>query len=117
MRMGSRSPTKYVLVPGPVMGPGLRPSTRPTSDVGGAVRGKSGSIQVMGARDAEEAPLDVLVHVELRRRPMVHDLPLAHDVHAVRDAQRERHVLLDEQDAEPLALEADECAADLARSQ
>src|SRR5712692_2741215 len=45
IKMGARRPTRYVLVPGPVIMPGLRPSTRPTRSLGVAVFGKSGSIQ------------------------------------------------------------------------
>src|SRR5215831_10419642 len=47
MRMGFCRPTRYVLVPGPVMSPGFRPRTRPTRSVGSAVRGNSGSIQLI----------------------------------------------------------------------
>src|SRR5712692_2328155 len=120
IKIGARRPTRYVLVPGPVIMPGLRPSTRPTRSLGVAVRGKSGSIQLTASLDGrssgdpQEAALDVLVRVEVRRRAMVHDLSLAHHVDAVGDAQRERHVLLDEQDAQALALETDEHAPDLA---
>src|SRR5215475_9642817 len=47
MRIGLRRPTRYVLVPGPVIMPGFKPSTRPTRSVGVAVVGKFGSIQLM----------------------------------------------------------------------
>src|SRR5215510_13713916 len=98
MRMGSRVPTRYVLVPGPVIMPGLSPSTRPTRSLTVAVFGKSGSIQLMAhhrtrsrphsspprSRDAQVAPLDVLGGVERGRRPLVHDLSLAHHVDPIR---------------------------------
>src|SRR5437899_1219078 len=51
MRIGRRRPTRYVLVPGPVSMPGLRPRTRATRSVGSAVLGKSGSIQLMPLRE------------------------------------------------------------------
>ena len=49
-----------------------------------------------------------------RRRAMVHNLALAHDVHAVGHAEGQGDILLDEQDAEPFALQAHQHAADLA---
>src|ERR1041384_1017184 len=52
IRMGSRRPTRYVFVPGPVIMPGFRPSTRPTRSVSVAVLGNSGSIQVATASHA-----------------------------------------------------------------
>src|SRR2546422_1882216 len=49
MRIGSRRPTRDVLVPGPVIMPGLSPSTRPTSWDTVAVFGNAGSIQLTPA--------------------------------------------------------------------
>src|SRR5712692_3222331 len=60
IRMGSRRPTRYVLVPGPVIMPGLRPRTRPTSSLGVAVFGKSGSIQGIGFSRLLQQAADVL---------------------------------------------------------
>src|SRR5262247_213947 len=108
MMMGSRVPTRYVLVPGPVIIPGLSPSTRPTRSLGVAVVGKFGSIQLMvclRSRDAEIAALDVLVRFETGRRALVDDLALAHHVYAVRDRERQVIVLLDEEDREAAPLE------------
>src|ERR1041385_7411246 len=113
--MGSRRPTRYVLVPGPVIIPGFRPSTRPTRSEGVSVLGKSGSIQLMpslallpalavGSCHAEIAPLHRLVALEARGRALVDDLPLVHDVHAVGDPERQVIVLLDQQDRQALGL-------------
>src|SRR3989442_8991154 len=111
IRIGSRRPTRYVLVPGPVIHPGLSPSTRPTRSLGVAVRGKLGSIQVMllhfrapaspaqsllgggfgrGAKppselDSEVAVLDILAGRPPGRRPRPHHTPLLANVVAVRD--------------------------------
>src|SRR3989442_2670612 len=60
IRMGSRRPTRYVFVPGPVIMPGLRPSTRPTRSVGVAVFGKSGSIQGIASSTRLQQAADVL---------------------------------------------------------
>src|SRR5206468_2947413 len=69
MRIGSRRPTRYVLVPGPVIMPGLSPSTRPTSWDTVAVFGNAGSIQLTPASlsHAEVAVLDVRACTELGR--------------------------------------------------
>src|SRR5215470_5548347 len=122
IRIGRVRPTRYVLVPGPVIIPGFRPRTRPTRSVGSAVRGKSGSIQLMApsrdvdvyaSRDPKIPPLDGLVTLEVVRSALVDDLSLAHHVDAIRDAQGQVIVLLDQQDRQALALEALEDAADL----
>src|SRR3989442_6470328 len=69
MRIGSRRPTRYVLVPGPVIMPGLSPSTRPTSWDTVAVFGNAGSIQLTPASlsHAEVTVLDVRACTELGR--------------------------------------------------
>src|SRR4029453_13784464 len=116
MRMGSRVPTRYVLVPGPVIIPGLRPSTRPTMSLGVARLGKSGSIQLMPPPSSchpQVATFDVLVRLQGGGRALPDDLPLVHDVDAIGDPQGQVKVLLDEQDGEPLALEPAHDAPDL----
>src|SRR5207249_9447732 len=69
MRIGSRRPTRYVFVPGPVIMPGLSPSTRPTSSDTVAVFGNVGSIQLtpVSLSHAQVAVMDVLAGPELGR--------------------------------------------------
>src|SRR2546430_17624932 len=78
MRIGSRRPTRYVLVPGPVIMPGLSPSTRPTSWDIVAVFGNAGSIQLTPSSlsPAEVTVLDVRACTELGRGAAPHDLVL-----------------------------------------
>src|SRR2546428_3650982 len=82
MRIGSRRPTRYVLVPGPVIMPGLSPRTRPTSWDTVAVFGNAGSIQLTPASlsHAEVTVLDVRACTELGRGAAPHDLALLEDV-------------------------------------
>src|SRR5262245_58045899 len=101
--------------------PGFRPRTRPTKSVGSAVRGKSGSIQLMApsrdldvcsSRDPKIPPLDGVVTLETVRRALVDDLSLAHHVDTIRHLQSQVIVLLDQQDREALVLEPLEDAPD-----
>src|SRR4030095_4311138 len=115
MRIGSRVPTRYVLVPGPVIIPGLRPSTRPTMSLGVARFGKSGSIQLMPPPSSchpHVATFDALVCLQGSGRALPDDLPFVHDVDAISNPQGQVIVLLDEQDGEPLALEPAHDASD-----
>ena len=52
-------------MPGPVIIPGFNPSTRPTSGVSVAVRGKFGSIQLMRGSYPEIAVLHVGARAQL----------------------------------------------------
>src|SRR5437879_7228027 len=115
MRIGSRRPTRYVLVPGPVIMPGLSPSTRPTSWDTVAVFGNAGSIQLTPASlsHAEVAVLDVRACTELGRGAAPHDLALLEDVVSVGDPRQRGHVLVDQQDRLPARLEVDQAAPDL----
>src|SRR2546426_12342196 len=92
MRIGSRRPTRYVLVPGPVIMPGLSPSTRPTSWDTVAVFGNAGSIQLTPASlsHAEVTVLDVRACTELGRGAAPHDLALLEDVVSVGDPRQRR---------------------------
>src|SRR6266571_4049602 len=95
MRTGSRRPTRYVFVPGPVIMPGLSPSTRPTRGVRVAVRGNALSIQLMGSdrtpdtllrrSDPEVAVLDVLARGEIRGGAAPDDAPLLEHVVGIGD--------------------------------
>src|SRR3989449_2173996 len=107
MRIGSRRPTRYVLVPGPVIVPGLSPSTGPTSWDTVAVFGNAGSIQLTPASlsHAEVAVLDVRACTELGRGAAPHDLALLEDVVSVGDPRQRGHVLVDQQDRLPARLE------------
>src|SRR3989442_16038084 len=93
MRIGSRRPTRDVLVPGPVIMPGLSPSTRPTSWDTVAVFGNAGSIQLPPASlsHAEGAVLDVRACTELGRGAAPHDLALLEDVVSGRDPPLRGH--------------------------
>src|SRR5437879_2365910 len=115
MRIGSRRPTRYVLVPGPVIMPGLSPSTRPTSWDTVAVFGNAGSIQLTPASlsHAEVAVLDVRACTELGRGAAPHDLALLEDVVSVGDPRQRGHVLVDQQDRLPARLEVGQAPPDL----
>src|SRR2546425_10452239 len=132
IRIGSRRPTRDVLVPGPVIHPGLSPSTRPTRSLGVAVCGNLGSIHPMslhfrapaspaqpvlgeGSEGAVEAPsdsyaegavLDILAGRQLGRRPRPHDTPLLENVVPVGDAGELAHILVHEEDGLPARLQA-----------
>src|SRR5438128_11249252 len=98
IRMGSRRPTRYVFVPGPVIMPGFKPSTRPTRSLGVSVFGKFGSIQGMGPSSDSKIPvLDVFVRGQVRRRAPPDDAALFEDVVGVGDARERADVLVDEQ--------------------
>src|SRR5712691_11383900 len=92
MRIGCRRPTRYVLVPGPVIMPGFNPNTRPTRSLGVSVFGKFGSIQVtvcplQGSESDSKIPvLDVFVGGQVGRRTGPHDATLFEDVVGVGDA-------------------------------
>src|SRR3989441_5711322 len=90
MRMGWRRPTRYVWFPGPVIMPGLSPSTRPTSWDTVAVFGNAGSIQLTPASlsHAEVTVLDVRACTELGRGAAPHDLALLEDVVSVGDPRQ-----------------------------
>src|SRR3989442_12041689 len=115
MRIGSRRPTRYVLVPGPVIMPGLSPSTRPTRSLGVAVVGNARSIQLTACSlsYAEVPVLNVCPSAELGRRSRPDDPALLEDVVRVRDAGERAHVLVDEQDRLATRLEAFHAAPDL----
>src|SRR5437667_9882156 len=115
MRIGSRRPTRYALVPGPVSMPGLSPNARPTSWDTVAVFGNAGSIQLTPASlsHAEVAVLDVRACTELGRGAAPHDLALLEDVVSVGDPRQRGHVLVDQQDRLPARLEVDQAAPDL----
>src|SRR4051812_26966134 len=110
--MGSRRPTRYVLVPGPVIIPGLRPSTRPTRSLGVAVLGKSGSIQAMCSH-SEVAMLYVFALRELRRGAGPHDASLLEHVMRVGHARERLHVLVDQQNRLPRGLHPFDAPPDL----
>src|SRR5205809_5525012 len=115
MRIGSRRPTRYVLVPGPVIMPGLSPSTRPTSSDTVAVFGNSGSIQPTPASlsHAQITVLDVLPGPELGRGSAPDDLALLEDVVRVRDPCQRGEVFVDQQNRLPACLETRDAAPDL----
>src|SRR2546430_9014510 len=100
MRIGSRRPTREGFVPGPVIMPGLSPSTRPTRSLGVAVVGNERSIQLTprSLSYAEVAVLNVRSEAKLGRRAAPDDLPFLEDVVQVRDPRERRHVLVDDQD-------------------
>src|SRR5213592_3271107 len=115
MRIGSRRPTRYVFVPGPVIMPGLSPSTRPTSSDTVAVFGNSGSIQLtpVSLSHAQVTVLDVLASPELGRGAAPDDLALLEDVVRVGDPRQRSYVLVDQQDRMAARLEVPEAAPDL----
>src|SRR5213083_337902 len=115
MRMGSRRPTRYVFVPGPVIMPGLSPSTRPTSSDTVAVFGNVGSIQLtpVSLSHAQVAVMDVLAGPELGRGAAPDDLALLEDVVRVGDPRQRGQVLVDQQDRLSARLEVLEAAPDL----
>src|SRR5436190_3138288 len=111
MRMGSPRPTRYVLVPGPVIMPGLRPSTRPTRSLGVAVVGNDAAISVRSY--AEVALLHVRARTELRRAARPHHASLFEDVVMVGEPGHGLDVLVDQQDRQPAPLEALQARPDL----
>src|SRR3989454_2298603 len=111
MRMGSRRPTRYVLVPGPVIIPGLSPSTRPTSSLGVAVVGKGAAISARSY--AEVAMLDVRTRPQLDRGAVPHHPPLLEDVVMIGQPGHGLDVLVDQQNRQAALLEALEAAPDL----
>src|SRR5438093_647311 len=115
MRIGSRRPTRYVLVPGPVIIPGLSPSTRPTRSLGVAEVGNERSIQLTprSLSYAEVSVPNVGSASELDRRPAPDDLSLLEDVVPGRDPSQGRHVLVDDQDRLASHLEPVHAAPDL----
>src|SRR5881409_1342891 len=115
MRIGSRRPTRYVLVPGPVIMPGLSPSTRPTRSLGVAVVGNERSIQLTprSLSYAEVSVLNVRSEPKLGRRAAPDDLAFLDDVVPVRDPRERRHVLVDDQDRLAPRLEPVHAAPDL----
>src|SRR5512138_2911677 len=115
MRIGSRWPTRYVLVPGPVIMPGLSPSTRPTRSLGVAVVGNERSIQLTprSLSYAEVSVLDVHSEPEIGRGAAPDDLSFLEDVVSVGDPRQGRHVLVDDQDRLAPRLEPFHAAPDL----
>src|SRR3989442_5091427 len=115
MRLGWGRPTSYVLVPGPVIMPGLSPSRRPTSWDTVAVFGNAGSIQLTPASlsHAEVAVLDVRARTELGRGAAPHDLALLEDVVSVGDPPQRGHVLVDQPDRRPPRPQGDQAPPDL----
>src|SRR5262245_37992272 len=115
MRIGSRRPTRYVLVPGPVIIPGLSPRTRPTRSLGVAVVGNARSIQLTACSlsHAEVSVLNVCPGAELGRGSRPHDPALLEDVVSVRDAGERTDVLVDQQDRLTARLEALDASPDL----
>src|SRR5207249_7552515 len=99
IRMGSRRPTRYVLVPGPVIMPGLSPSTRPTRSLGVAVVGKGAAISVRSY--AEVAMLHVRARAQLGRGPVPHHPPLLEHIVVIRQPRHRLDVLVDQQDRQP----------------
>src|SRR5438132_4749764 len=114
MRTGSRRPTRYVLVPGPVIIPGLSPSTRPTRADGVAVFGNAGSIQLTPASlsHAEVAVLDLRARAEPGRGAAPDDLALLEDVVSVGDPRQRGDVLVDQEDGLPARLQVPEAPPD-----
>src|SRR5882724_3905461 len=111
MRIGSRRPTRYVLVPGPVIIPGLSPSTRPTSSLGVAVVGKGAAISVRSY--AEVAMLHVRARAQLVRGAVPHHAPLLEHVVVVGQPRHRADVLVDQQDRQPALLETRQTRPDL----
>src|SRR6267142_2212849 len=97
--------------------PGLSPSTRPTSEVGVAVRGNAESIQLTRESYSEIPVLNVGARAELGRGAAPHHPPLLQHVVMIGQPRERLHVLVDEQDREPLGLEPLEAAPDLAADQ
>src|SRR3989442_5786996 len=95
MRIGSRRPTRYVLVPGPVIMPGLSPSTRPTRSLGVAVVGNGAAIRPRSY--AEVSMLHVLAGAQLGRGPAPDHAPLLEHVVVVGQPPERPDGLVDEQ--------------------
>src|SRR3989440_10582203 len=91
MRMGSRRPTRYVLVPGPVIMPGLSPSTRPTRSLGVAVVGKGAALSVRSY--AEGAMLHVHARPQLGRGAVPHHAPPLEHVGIIAEPRDGAHAL------------------------
>src|SRR5215470_9028857 len=119
IRIGSRRPTRYVLVPGPVIMPGLSPRTRPTRSLGVAVVGNERSIQLTprSLSYAEVSVLNVRAGPEFGRRAAPDGPALLEDVVPVRDPRERRHVLVDDQDRLAGRLEPFDAAPDLGAHQ
>src|SRR2546427_12353316 len=119
MRIGSRRPTRYVLVPGPVIIPGLSPSTRPTRSLGVAEVGNERSIQLTpwSLSHPEVPMLDVLTTPQRSGRPAPDDLALLEDVVRVGDPRQRAHVLVDQQERLAARLEPLDAAPDLGPDQ
>src|SRR5262245_31258561 len=129
--MGSRRPTRYVLVPGPVIMPGFRPSTRPTRSDGVAVTGNERSTKLIAilsesilSHDARrilshsEIPvLDLRPLAKSLGRPGPHDAPLLEAVVGVGEPREGPDVLVDEQDRQALCLQAFDAPPDLGADQ
>src|SRR5256884_4142956 len=115
MRIGSRRPTRYVFVPGPVIMPGLSPSTRPTSSDTVAVFGNVGSIQLtpVSPPAGRVGVVAGLAGPELGRGAAPGDLALLEDVVRVGDPRQRGQVLVDQQDRLSARHEVLEAAPDL----
>src|SRR2546422_4461606 len=111
MRMGSRRPTRYVLVPGPVIMPGLSPSTRPTRSLGVAVVGKGAAISVRSY--AEVAMLHVHARPQLGRGAVPHHAPLLEHVVMIAEPRDGADVLVDQQNRQAALLQPLQARPDL----
>src|SRR5262245_3302972 len=84
----------------------------PASQWASAGRG-AGVLVLMGRRalrwrslsHAQVARLELLVAEQLLRPGLVHDPPLAHEINVIGDAERERQILLDDEDRRTAGLE------------
>src|SRR5205085_5910151 len=112
MRMGSSRPTRYVLVPGPVIMPGLSPSTRPTRSLGVAVVGKGGA--AISVRSyAEEAMLHVNARPQLGRGAIPHHAPLLEHVVVIAEPRDGPQLLVDQQHRQASLLQPLQARPDL----
>src|SRR2546427_1231726 len=111
MRIGSRRPTRYVLVPGPVIMPGLSPSTRPTRSLGVAVVGNGAAIRLRSY--AEVSVLHVLAGAQLGRGPAPDHAPLLEHVVVIGQPRERLDVFVDEQHRQSARLEPLQAPPDL----
>src|SRR5438105_7631402 len=86
----------------------IMPFTRPLT-----ICTRTWSMGIMCASDSEVLVDDAGIRAQRRGGRMVAHRALLHDVHAVRYSQRERYVLLDEQDGHALPVQHADDVADL----
>src|SRR5262245_13857792 len=111
MRIGSRRPTRYVLVPGPVILPGLSPSTRPTRSLGVAVVGKGAAISARSY--AEVAMLHVRARPQLGGGAVPDHAALLQHIVVIGQPRDRLDVLVDQQNRETALLETRQTRPDL----